>query len=337
VARSFLPSSAVLWIAFICLAFIWGSSFLFIKIGLEEGLAPLTLVTYRLAIATVFLVLVLRLTNGRLPDDRSDLARLGFLGVINIVIPFAFITWGEQYISSALASILNGLVPLFTIVLASLALRDEPITLNRLGGLLIGFAGAVLLLSPGLTAESFTGDQLVLAGELALVAASLSYAFSAVYVRRFISGRRLVVDPVTGPRTLTPVESALPQSVVGLAVILASAVLFEPPAGGGVIAMPPTGAAWFAVSWLGILGSGVAYLLFFRIISAWDATRAALVTYVMPIVGIALGVAVLGERLHLAELLGAALVIGGLVLANSRVGQRRLFGRTSAPAGASPE
>jgi drug/metabolite transporter (DMT)-like permease len=337
VARSFLPSSAVLWITFLALAFIWGSSFLFIKIGLEEGLAPLTLVSYRLGIATIFLVAVLRLSNGRLPGDRASLARLGFLGIINIVIPFALITWGELHITSALASILNGLVPLFTIVLASLALRDEPITLNRLGGLLVGFAGAVLLLSPGLTAEPITGDQLVLAGELALVAASLSYALSAVYIRRFISGRRLVVDPVTGPRTLTPVESALPQSVVGLAIIVASAMLFERPAGGGLLATPPTGAAWFAVSWLGILGSGVAYLLFFRIISAWDATRAALVTYVMPIVGIGLGVAVLGERLHVAELLGAALVIGGLVLANSRVGQRRLFGRASAPVGAHPD
>jgi drug/metabolite transporter (DMT)-like permease len=336
VVRSLRSSSAVLWLIFLALAFIWGSSYLFIKIGLEEGLAPLTLVTYRLGIATVFLVIVLRLTNGRVPADRTALLRLGFLGIINIVIPFGLITWGEQYISSALASILNGLVPLFTIVLASLALRDEPITLNRLGGLLIGFAGAVLLISPGLTPESLTGDQLLLAGELALVGASLSYACSAVYIRRFISGRRLVVDPVGGPRAPTPVESALPQSVVGLIVMVVLALSFERPAG-GLFALPPTSEAWFAVSWLGILGSGVAYLLFFRIISAWDATRTALVTYVMPIVGIALGFAVLGERLHVAELAGAALVIGGLVLANSRVGQRRLFGRASAPAAAQPD
>ena len=134
-----------LWLVFGALSAAWGSSFLFIKIGLEEGLPPLTLVTFRLLIAIVFLTVVLRLTRGRLPREPGTILRLAALGLIHVAIPFGLVTWGELWIPSALASILNGLVPLFTIVLAALLLRDEPITSNRLAGLVIGFVGAALL------------------------------------------------------------------------------------------------------------------------------------------------------------------------------------------------
>ncbi|CAN5725913.1 DMT family transporter [soil metagenome] len=325
--------SLALWLVFGALSAAWGSSFLFIKIGLEEGLPPLTLVTFRLLIAVVFLSVVLRLTGGRLPRQRGTIYRLATLGLINVAIPFGLITWGELWIPSALASILNGLVPLFTIVLAALLLRDEPITSNRLAGLAIGFLGAVLLLSPQMTAADPAVDSsMVLLGELAVVVASLSYAFSVVYIRRSISGKPLVDDPVRGPRALTPVETALPQCLSAVVIAGVMAFVFERPDGAFVV--PPTLPAWFAVGWLGIIGSGIAYLLFFRLIRAWGATRTTLVTYVMPVIGIALGVLVLGERLDLAEVVGAALVIGGLVLANSSLGQRRLYGRGEAPAAA---
>jgi drug/metabolite transporter (DMT)-like permease len=320
-----------LWLVFGALSAAWGSSFLFIKIGLDEGLPPLTLVTFRLLIAIVFLSVVLRLTGGRLPRQRGALYRLAALGLINVAIPFGLITWGELWIPSALASILNGLVPLFTIVLAALLLRDEPITSNRLAGLAIGFVGAVLLLSPQMTAADPAVDStMVLLGELAVVVASVSYAFSVVYIRRSISGKPLVDDPVRGPRALTPVETALPQCLSAVVIVGVMAFVLERPDGAFVV--PPTLPAWFAVGWLGIIGSGIAYLLFFRLISAWGATRTTLVTYVMPVIGIALGVVVLGERLGLAEVIGAILVIGGLVLANSSLGQRRLYGRGEAPA-----
>ncbi len=321
--------SARLWLLFLCLAAVWGSSFLFIKIGLEEGLEPFTLVTYRLLVASVFLFLVGRITGARWPRDVRGLATVGVLGVINVAVPFSLITWGEQYISSALASILNGLAPLFTIVFAAIALRDEPIRLNRLVGLLVGFVGAVVLLSPGLSASSATSTGQEWMGELALVLACVSYAAAGVFVRAAITGRPLIDDPATGPRAPRPVEIALPQNLAGAVIVTLLAVLVERPAG-GLLATPATGQALLAVTWLGLLGSGVSYLLFFRIIGAWGATRASLVTYVMPIVGIALGIAVLGERLDPAEIVGTILVIGGLVVANSRIGQRRLLGRAPA-------
>lgn len=333
------PSGPALnWLIFAALSAAWGSSFLFIKIGVESGLGPFTLVSFRLWVAVVFLSVALVLTGGRLPRLNRALSKLGLLAVINVAIPFSLITWGEQWISSALASILNALVPLLVIVLAALILRDEPITVNRLVGLLVGFAGAVLLVSPNLGAQTGPVDQtMLLLGEIAVVVACVSYAIAAVYIRRFISGRPLVDDPVRGPRSPSPAEIALPQCLIAGSVTSVLAVAFERPIGGALpIPMPATADAWVAVTWLGIVGSGLAYLLFFRLIGAWGATRTSLVTYVMPVVGIALGVVILGERLDLAEIVGAVLVIGGLVLANSSFGQRRLFGRAPAQADTKP-
>lgn len=327
--------SLALWLTFGLLSAAWGSSFLFIKIGVEEGLGPLTLVSFRLWIAIAFLSVVMLLTGGRLPRRDGGLRKLAMLGMLNVAIPFTLITWGELWISSALASILNGLVPLLVIVLAALLLRDEPMTTNRLVGLLIGFGGAVLLLSPSLGSEPGGVDTtMALLGELAVVGAVVAYAASAIFIRRAISGKPLVEDPVRGARSATPAEIALPQCICATAVTSTLALILERPAVGGPIPFPPTLPAWLAVGWLGIVGSGLAYLLFFRLIGSWGATRTSLVTYVMPIVGIALGVLVLGERLDLAEILGAALIIGGLVLANSSLGQRRLFGRGADPAAA---
>jgi drug/metabolite transporter (DMT)-like permease len=323
-------ASLRVWAFFLALSFVWGSSFLYIKIGLDEGLGPFTLVSYRLGIATLFLVAVLRLSGGTLPRSSDALGRLFVLAILNVAIPFTLLTWGEQYITSAVTSIFNGLVPLFAIVIAALVLHDEPITLNRLGGLVVGFIGAVLLASPHLGAANSTDATKALVGEIAVTGAALSYAAAAVYARRAITGRAFVDDPITGPRPPAPAEIALVQVGVAGVLVALLAILVEPHPG-AIIAAPSSLQAWFSVAWLGVLGSGVAYLLYFRILRAWGATRSTLVTYVMPIVGIALGVAVLGEVLHPAEILGSVLVIGGLVLASSRFGQRRLYGRARVP------
>jgi drug/metabolite transporter (DMT)-like permease len=319
------------WAFFFALSFVWGSSFLFIKIGLDEHLPPFTLVSYRLWIATLFLMILVRLSGGTLPRSREAWGRLIVLGIINVAVPFTLLTWGEQYITSAVTSIFNGLVPLFAIVIAALVLHDEPITLNRLGGLLVGFIGAVLLASPNLGASGSSDSTTALVGEIAVACAAVSYAAAAVYARRAVTGRAFINDPVVGPRPPAPAEIALVQ--VATAAILATglALIAESPAG-SLIAVPASANAWLSVAWLGILGSGVAYLLYFRILRAWGATRSTLVTYVMPIVGIGLGVTVLGEVLHPAEILGSVLVIGGLALASSRFGQRRLYGRARVPA-----
>jgi drug/metabolite transporter (DMT)-like permease len=319
-------SEAFIWGLFLSLALIWGSSFLFIKIGLDAGMAPFTLVAWRMAMASLFLVLVLRLTGGRVPRVPGAGRRLVFLALFNTAIPGLLISWGEQSISSALTSVLNSLTPLFTIGIAALVLRDEPITLNRLAGLLIGFGGAVMLASPNLSSGTDVTGTAALVGEVAVALGALCYAIGAVYSRHRITGVGLVDEPSSGLRQATPVEIALPQAAISAVVCGVAAILFERTPG-GLIALPPDPASWFSVTWLGMLGSGFAYLLFFRLVRAWGATRTTMVTYAIPVVGISLGVVVLGEQLHPAEVAGTVLILGGLVLANSSVGRRVLFQR----------
>jgi len=323
-----------LWLVFVALSVVWGTSFLFIKIGLDAGLPPFWLVTYRLWIAVAVLLVFAWLSGARLPRDRAGLLTVAFLGLINVAIPFALITWGEQYIPSALASILNGLVPLFTIVIAALVLVDEPITVNRLLGLVIGFVGAVLLLAHGLDGGSASPGQstdpaLALAGELAVVLAAAAYAVSAVYIRRHISGRALIAEPDGSRRALRPVEIAIPQNIAAALLVSLLALTIEHPSG-GLLVLPASAGAWFAVAWLGALGSALAYLLYFRLLGAWGATRSTLVTYAMPVVGVLAGVLVLGETIEPREILGMLLIIGGIALVNARVGMRRLYGRKAA-------
>lgn len=317
----------VVWAMFLGLTLAWGASFLFLKIGLNEGMAPFTLVAWRMTLATAFLAAVLVAGRGRIPRAPGALRRIAVLGVLNVALPALLLTWGTQSIPSALASILNGLQPLFAVVLAALVLHDEPMTVNRVLGLLVGFGGAVLLVSPNLgeTRPGVSATDALL-GELAVILAAASYAVAAVYARRSVTGARLVLDPVSGPRRATSAEIALPQVATAAILTVALAAMLEG-TGPGVIDPPPTPAAWLAVAWVGVLGSGVAYLLFFGIMRAWGATRTTLVTYALPVMGIALGVIVLDERLHPEELAGAALVLVGLVLASSRRGGRVLYGR----------
>jgi len=196
-------------------------------------------------------------------------------------------------------------VPLFAIVLAALVLADEPITVNRLVGLVVGFAGVVVLTSPGL-ADGFGGS---LPGQLALIGASVSYAAAGVYARRTVRG-------------VPALTSAFLEVGFAFVITLALAVVFGSP---WATAIEPE--AVFSVAWLGLIGSGLAFLAFFYLLERWGATRTALVAYLLPVVGIILGVLVLQEAISLPMLLGTALIIGGIALANSRFGQRRLIGR----------
>ena len=241
------------------------------------------------------------------------------MSVVNIALPFALITTAEQSVDSALAAILNGAVPLFVIVIAALFLHDEPITVNRLVGLAVGYAGVVILVGRSLGAG---GGESALNGELALIGSTASYGVGAVYARRNVRGLR-------------PMIPALFQ--VGFAFVIVStiALVTEHP-----FEVTWTGRSLFAVAWLGLLGSGLAYLCFFRLLQSWGATRTSLVAYLLPIVGIVAGAMVLDEVVDAGVLAGTALIIGGVALVNSRFGQRRIFGRTSPPADAarsSPE
>ncbi|HEY8167760.1 MAG TPA: EamA family transporter [Candidatus Limnocylindrales bacterium] len=319
-------SSAFLWILFVALAFAWGSSYFFIKVGVEAGMLPFNLVGWRLAISVVGLGLLVAVTRSRVPRDPRVLAKIAVMGIVYVAIPFSLITWAEQSIDSALAAILQALTPLFALIIAAVVLHDEPITVNKVGGLVLGFAGAVVILARHVAPAAGVDPGGELTGEIALVLSCLSYAIGATYLRRTIGTRPLMPDPVTGPRALRPVEIALPQNIVALLIIAPLAAIFEPASG---LAAPPTTDAWVSVIWLGLIGSGIAYLMFYRLINAWGVYRSSLITYVMPVIGILLGVIVLGETIGVQTFIGTAMVIGGVALANAPIGQRRLFGRAA--------
>ena len=293
------------WLVFLALAGMWGSSYLFIKIGIET-FTPLTLVAGRLFFGLVLLVAAVAIARERLPREARIYRHLVVMAVLNIVIPFFLITWAEQSTSSALAAILNATVPLFTIVFAAGFLHDEPITVNRAVGLAIGFVGVVVIMS-----RSLGADDGNIAGEIALIGSSISYGIGNVYNRRNVRGLR-------------PMIPALFQVGIAFVIVLVLAFMFERP-----LETQLTRDGLFAIAWLGVLGSGFAYLAYFRLIADWGATRTSMVAYMLPIVGIGLGVFVLGETVDARVLVGTALVIGGVALVNSRFGGRRLAGRSA--------
>jgi drug/metabolite transporter (DMT)-like permease len=295
------------WLIFLALGFMWGSSYLFIKIGVET-FETFTLVALRLLIGAATLWVAFRLNGTALPRKRRTYEHLLVMALINITIPFALITWAEQSVDSALAAILNSSVPLFVIVIAPLFLPDEPIRLNGVVGLAVGFIGVVLLVSPGLM--SATGD---LAGSVALLGSSLAYALGNVYSRRNVRG-------------LPPLVPAVFQVTFAFLIVGVIALVVERP----WETVRPDPAAWFSVIWLGVFGSGLAYMLYFRLLGRWGATRTALVAYLLPIYGIVLGFLVLQEHIDITLILGTALIIAGVAIVNSPWGQRRLF-RAVAP------
>jgi drug/metabolite transporter (DMT)-like permease len=293
------------WLIFLALGFFWGSSYLFIKIGVDNGLQPFTLIMFRLLIGLVLLASVVRLAGEPLPRDPRMYGHLFVMGVINIAIPFSLITYAEQTVDSSLAAVINGAVPLFVIVIAALFLKGETVTINRVAGLVVGFIGVAVLVGLDVT-DLGSANTL---GELALIGATISYAVGNVYNKAHVHGLR-------------PMIPALFQVFFGLLVTGALAFLTEHP-----LAVVPTPEAILAVVWLGLLGSGLAYLLYFRILQHWGATRTSMVAYLLPVVGIGLGALVLHEGVAINTLIGTILVIGGIALVNSRFATRPLFVR----------
>jgi drug/metabolite transporter (DMT)-like permease len=296
-------SSRIDWLLFLLLGFMWGSSYLFIKIGVDHGLPPFTLIALRLGIGFLLLASVVAYAREPLPREPLMYGHLLVMAIVNIAIPFALITFAEQTVDSSLAAVLNSAVPLFVIVIASIFLTGETITVNRVAGLLIGFVGVAILVGFDIT-DLGSANTI---GEIALIGATVSYAIGAVYSRANIHGLR-------------PMIPAVFQVGFALVIVTVLAFVFEKP-----LAVSFVPESILAVVWLGLLGSGLAYLVFFRILGRWGATRTSLVAYLLPVSGIALGALVLHEPIAASTLLGTGLVIGGIALVNSRYGTRPIF------------
>ena len=289
-----MRSSRSVWLTFLALAVMWGSSYLFIKIAVDD-FGTFTLVALRLLIGAALLWTVLKISGKPLPRERRLYGHLLVMAFLNITAPFLLITWAERSVESSLASILTSLVPLFAVLIAPFFIHDEPFRANAAIGLVVGFLGVVILTSRELGVS--TSD---LGADLALVASSAFYAAGAVYARRNVRG----VDPMIPPVFQVTFAAIYTGTI---------ALLFEQPWNAR-----PDAAGIFAIVWLGILGSGFAYLAFFRVLASWGATRTTAVAYLLPIVGIILGFVVLHEPVDARIIFGTALVIAGMALVNRR-------------------
>lgn len=228
------------------------------------------------------------------PRDGKTWGIFAILGPASLAVPIFFISWGEQTIDSAVASILNATTPLFTIVIAHLLLQDDKMTVQKVLGLLIGFGGVVLLLSKDLTA----GAQNSVIGQGAVILASLFYAGSAVFARKLT---RHVDGIVRGSMPL--ITSTIFMWAIG--------PLAEKP-----FEFPGLPLTWISVLWLGVLGSGLAVIMLWYLIHEIGPTRTSMVTYLFPVGGVILGVIFLNEQLSWQLLAGTALVLASLAVVN---------------------
>lgn len=273
-------------------------------------LSSLTLVWLRVAIAAAVLLLVVRAMGQGMPRDGRTWAAFFGMGLLNNALPFTLIVWGQHSIASGLASILNDTTPLFTVLAAHALTSDERVTPSKAAGVAVGFAGAVVMVSPD--ARSGLGTDVL--AQLACLAAALSYAFAGVFGRRF---RRMGVAPLT-----TAAGQVSASTIMLLPVMLA---VDRPWA----LAIPGP-ATWGAVLGLGVASTAVAYVLFFRILAVAGATNLALVTLLVPISAILLGGLVLNETLLARHAVGMALIGVGLAFLDGRLG-RWLLKSMSAP------
>src|SRR5215469_2680845 len=295
---------------YLTLALIWGMSFLFIKEGVR-AFAPLQITLGRVATGAAVLMVVLLVRRERLPRGRSIWGHLVVVAVINNVLPFSLFGYAEQRIPSALAGICNASAPLFGAMVAFAMLPDERLSPRRVAGLAAGFAGVFVVLGAwtGLAGHDLPGALMALGG-------GLCYGIGFPYTRRFLTG--------SGNSSLSLAAGQLLCSTVILA--------FTAP----VLTTAPTrwpATAVLSIILLGALGTGIAYLLNYHIIAAAGATIATTVGYVMPLVSVLAGIALLGEQLTWNEPAGAAVIVAGAALVQARTRGPR----SSDSAGSVPE
>jgi len=286
------------WVLFYLVGLIWGTSFLWIKIAVED-VSPMMLVAFRTLFGSLGLGLIVALNKQARVSwiiIRKRLFDFFLLGMFNIAFPWLLISWAEQFIDSGTAAVLNGTMPLFTILLSPIFIQDDRITLPKLGGLVIGFIGVVILMAPSIQGK-WSNDLL---GQAAILMATLSYASATVFARKKSGG-------------LPAQMQAFLQLSAGTIIIWVTVLFTEKP-----IIFPQLPITWFALLWLGLLGSCIAYIIYFSLLHKIGPTRMTMVTYIPPLIGMFLGVVFLKEQFYWQSLLGALLILSGIAIVNLR-------------------
>jgi drug/metabolite transporter (DMT)-like permease len=286
------------WLLLITLSILWGGSFFFIGIAVH-ALPHFTIVALRVGLAAVALNVVVLAVGLKMPRSWQLWAAFLSMGLLNNMIPFTLIVWGQRHITSGLASILNATTPLFTVIVAHFLTSDEKMTRARFAGVVIGFAGVVLMIGPE-ALESLGANTFA---QLAVLGAAVSYAFAGVFGRRF---RNLDSQPLV---------TATGQVTASTLVLIPLAMVVERPWN---LPMPEL-EAWGAIAGLALFSTALAYILYFRILATAGASNVLLVTFLIPISAILLGSTILGEKLELKHFIGMGLIGLGLAAIDGRL------------------
>jgi drug/metabolite transporter (DMT)-like permease len=289
------------WISFWLVGLIWGSSFLLIRVGVEE-FRPVEIVFIRTAIAAIGLNLVILLRRIPVPTDWRNIRAIMLIGLGNVVAPFFLITWGEQTVPSGIAAVFQSTAALFTLIVAHFAFADERMNAQKIVGLVVGFLGVIVLFSREIDPSNLFSTSIL--GELAVVGASLCYATFTTFSRKIIQGQVQPIVMAAGTMTVAAVVTAPLAFLTGPGFTSLNTV--------------PTDVIQAVVT-LGFLNTFIAYLFYYFVVRELGAARASMVTYIIPAVGVALGALFLDEEVGVTLLLGAGLIFSGIAIVNLRM------------------
>lgn len=284
------------WLLLILLSVVMGGAFFFSKVALAE-LRPFTVVLARVGLAAILLNVLVRVSGQRMPASREQWMKFLVMGLLNNLIPFSLIFYGQTQITSSLASIMNATTPLWMVVLAHFLTRDERLTAQRLGGVLFGLVGIVVMIGP----DALAGLGLNVLAQLAVLGAAASYALAAIFGKRFKGTPPLIT--ATGQVTCT--------ALVMLPIVL---VIDHP-----WTATMPGIQTWGALIGLAVVSTTFSYIIYFRLLASIGATNLSLVAYLIPISALLLGVIILGEQLAPRHLLGMIVISLGLMTTDGRL------------------
>ena len=286
------------WAMLLTLSVLWGSSFFFVEVVVSV-LPPLTIVLARVGFAAITLWIVIAMLGVAIPKSSKAWLALFGMGLLNNVIPFSLIVWGQTQIPSGLASIFNATTPLFTVVIAGLLLTDERLTSAKLVGVFVGLLGTAYMIGP--SALSGLGDDAM--AQLAIIGASISYGFAGIFGRRF------------KPMGLSPITTAAGQVTASTVILVPFVFLIDQP-----FQLPMPGLdIWASLLGLAVFSTALAYILYFKILSVAGATNLTLVTFLIPVSAILLGYLVLEERLEVSHYIGMAIIGLSLSIIDGRL------------------
>ena len=296
-AQSPRPITNILML--LALATLWGSSYTFIKVGVET-IPPVTLIAVRTLIAASILVSVIKLRGLSLPRDATTWRRFLFQACLNSVVPFTLIAWAEQSVDAGLATILNSTTPIFTFLLTAIVVRHEAVTARKIFGVVAGLAGVCLII--GTEAFSGIGDQLP--AQFAILLASVAYAGAAIFGRNF--------------RGLDPMMPAAGSMICGAIILIPISLIVDRP-----WTLSPSAESIGALLGLSVFSTALAFVIFFRLMQTLGSVGTTAQAYLRVPIGVGIGVIFLGETVTQTAGIGLLCVIAGVAAMTLPTGKRQ--------------